>query len=464
MMRRLILCVALLLPISVTPLGPNDAQASTSSPTPGSPEHLARDVANMQAANGRLTAPDGQLNNPEYRAALAAELAAGGRDEDPFRFGSWDGIRGQYRDVNFTDSTGGVFAGRIYAPLAGATHPDTGRALSPPFPGIVIAPGSTTNAVAYTWAAEDLAERGYVVLTFTVGGGAGGPRYFAASKDAIDFFWSTPSNPWAGGATDQFNPYWTLFDRTDDPRSTTPGRPSRFGLIGHSLGAAVASALGNIDERVSALVGWDKLFKNGAYLPVPPTTDPWQPVVPALAVHSEYWWTPQPYTVGCFAVMACEAYSPTEGPPPGRELSTNYGGDDRWGIVPPQPGGWVASGVDIMSLVLRSSTHSEQLDTPTSSPFAVASRYGKAITSYYTTAWLDKYLKHDRTADQRLAATKFRQLEPQARGKWGYTPTLLRDANLSFYFCSGWRYHTQRGQLVERLDPTGAGCSASPKQ
>jgi hypothetical protein len=434
------------------------SQASTSSPAPGSPEYLARDNANMQAASGRLTAPDGQLNNPEYRAAHAAAAAAGSPQEDPFRFGSWNGICGQYRDVSFTDSSasGGVFAGRIYAPLAGAAHPDSGKALAPPFPGIVITPGTATAAIAYTWAAEDLAERGYVVLTFTVGGGQGGPRYFAALKDAINFFWSTPSSPWPGGGTDQFNPYWTLFDRAPDQRPSTPGRPYRFGLAGHSVGAAVTSLLANLDGRVSALVAWNKLLKNNAYMPLPPDTGPWHPVVPALAVHSEYSETSTPYTVGCYGVFGCEAYSPTEGPPPGRELSTGYGGDDGWGIVPPQPGGWVASGVDIMALTLRASTHLEFFDTP----YSNASRYGKAVTSYYNTAWLDRYLKQDRTADQRLAATSFRQLEPQGHGRWGYTPTLVRDENLSFYFCSAWRYHTLSGKLVERLDPTGAGCSA----
>ena len=446
--------------LSAIPVAAHGAQASTSSPAPGSPEYLARDVANMQAATGRLTAPDGRLNNPEYQAAYAAAVAAGGHDEDPFRFGSWNGIRGQYRDVNFTDSSnGGVFAGRIYAPLAGATHPDSGRKLSAPFPGIVIVPGSGGKAVATAWAAEDLAERGYVVLTFGVGSGAGGPRYYGAAQDAIDFFWSTPSSPWAGGATDQFNPYWTLFDRRPDPRAETPDRPSRFGLIGNSLGAAVASPLANIDERVSVLVALDKLFKSVAYLPIAATDEKWDPEVPALAVHSEYFNPPTPYTVGCWGVLGCEVYSPTEGPPPGRELSTGYGGDDGWGIVGPQPGGWYASGVDIMALTLRASTHWEYADD-----HMPASRYGKAVTSYYTTAWLDKYLKHDRSADQRLAATSFRQLEPQARGTWGYTPTLVRDENLSFYFCSAWRYHTIRGELVERLDPTGAGCSARPEQ
>jgi dienelactone hydrolase len=438
------------------------ARASTGAPAPGSPEYLARDVANMQAATGRQTAPDGQLNSPEYRAALAAAVAGGSLGGDPFRFGSWGGIRGQYRDVSFTDSseTTPAFAGRIYAPLAGATNPDNGRTLSPPFPGIVIAPGTATNGLAYTWAAEDLAERGYVVLTFTVGGPQGASRYLTALRDAVDFFWSTPSSPLAGGATDQFNPYWTRFDRRPDPRPATPRRRYRFGLAGHSLGAAVASAEANIDTRVSAVVAWDKLLKSYAYLPMAPDESKWTPMVPALGVHSEYWDVPTPYTVGCYPIMGCEAYSPTEGPPPGRELSTGYGGDDGWGIVPPQPGGWVESDVDVMALVLRASTHFEYVDDHYPWHGRNASRYGKAITSYYTTAWLDKYLKHDHEAEQRLAATSFRQLEPKAGGTWGYTPTLIRDEHLSFYFCSGWRYNTLRGDHVERLDPTGAGCSA----
>lgn len=431
-------------------------------PRPGSPEYVTRDVDNMRRANGREAGPDGRADDPDYPAARARAAAGGADDEDPYRVGTWDGVRGKLREVTFADTTsssGATFSGRVHAPLDGARHPDTGERLSPPYPGVVIVHGTNLSAGRFAWAAQDLAERGYVTLTFTIPPPQGAPRYFSAAKDAIDFFWSTPSQP-VRQPGDAYNPFWSLFDRSPQPAPSTPDRPYRFAIAGHSIGAAVVSALGNIDQRVSAIVGWDRLIKSDAYFVGGETAfDPgeWVPSVPALGVHSEYFFEPTPYPVACALPFGCEAHPPAEAPPPDRELSISYGGDDGWGIVAPQPGGWAAADVDIMLLVLRSSTHSEYVDGPDTR----ASRYGKAVTSYYQSAWLDRYLKQDPTADQRLQATTFRWLEPRAHGVWRPTPELHRDENLSIYFCSAWRHRTLKGDLVDVMDPTGAGCAPS---
>ncbi|MGH2404864.1 MAG: hypothetical protein ACRDGN_10425 [bacterium] len=459
--RRGALSLSFAMSVAILGAGAAASPVSTSTsgkgPPPGSSDYVARDVQNMLAAHGRQTAPDGQLNDPEYQIELAQELAAGGvAEEAPFRYGKWNGVRGQFQSVSFKDRGGSDFSGRIYAPRAGATNPDTGTALNAPFPGVVVESGDGSLHQFYAWAAEDLAERGYVVLAFTVAGSQNAMHYFTGLQDAINFFWSTPSAPYAGGGIDAFNPYWKLFDRSPDQSPVTTGRPYRFAVLGHSLGAFVASVVGNMDARVSAIVAWDKLIKNNSYFTIGFDPGNWKPTIPALAVQSEYFATATPYTIGCFLVFGCEAYDPTTGPPPARELSTGYGGRDGWGIVHgDKTGGWVASGVDVMVLVPRSSTHEEYLDQP----YAPASRYGQALTSYYQTAWLDKYLKHDPTADARLAATAFRQLEPKGRGVWGYTPLLQRDDLLSFYFCSAWRYHAADGSLVQTNDAIGVGCS-----
>ena len=68
-----------------------------------------------------------------------------------------------------------------------------------------------------------------------------------------------------------------------------------------------------------------------------------------------------------------------------------------------------------MVIVPRASTHLEYTDIPYVLP---ASRYGQDFTSHYVQAWLDKYLKHRRSADRRLLATGFDYLEPIAGGKW----------------------------------------------
>ena len=49
--------------------------------------------------------------------------------------------------------------------------PYTGEELHAPFPGVVITEGSVQGSEGmYEWLAQDLAERGYVVLTYDVQG------------------------------------------------------------------------------------------------------------------------------------------------------------------------------------------------------------------------------------------------------------------------------------------------------
>lgn len=491
--------------VSSNGTGPRRTGGRRAGPAPGSAAYIARDLQNMQDAMGRLTAPDGQLNNAEYQRELAAEigpelvqklmeqaaspthLAANAQQlvplsqgGSPFRHGHWNGVRGQTVNVSFLDRWGALLRGQIYAPLSGARHPDTEALLSPPYPGLVFVPGNTGGRGPYEWAAEDLAERGYVVLVFDPQGQGSSETlappcaepspgektkcgglpavpfpipYEYGTDDAMDFFWSTPANQYRGSAnqngggaagaegTDAQNPYWQLFDRSADPAPVTPGRPYRFALAGHSLGAAVSSYLGNIDSRVSAIVALDKLLTTKQ----PAAGTPWKPTVPALSLNSEYEVGPHPYNVGLFVAGPSELYPsagpPTQGPDPAREINYAYKS-------------WATAGADVMTLVPRASTHFEYWDVP----FGPASRYGQALTSYYQTAWLDKYLKHDPSADARLAATSFHWLEPKGNGVWGPTPTLVRDDQLSFYFCSAWRYHALTGSLVQNDDPTGAGC------
>ena len=106
-----------------------------------------------------------------------------------------------------------------------------------------------------------------------------------------------------------------------------------------------------------------------------------------------------------------------------------------------------------MLIVPRASTHLEYTDINYALP---ASRYGQDFSSHYVQAWLDKYLKHDRTADGRLLAAKFSYLEPSGQGRW--TPvTLNRADRLSFYFCSGYAFHSARGGLLRNGDIAGVG-------
>lgn len=456
--------------------------------TPGSPGYILRDLGNIADAYSRQTGPGGQLSEayiqaetavigPEYVAQLMAQLATptrpaltpgtllpGWNAGNPFR-STWAGLRGQQVPFTYTNRYGALIRGDVYAPLAGARDPYTGKLLTGPFPGVVITTGSVQGSEKmYEWLAQDLAERGYLVLTYDVQGQGtsetlphegciedlpyfdlaapafpgemtpcpGVPfqqtaNFVYGTQDAISFFLSTPSAPWnnpgAGSAkVDFYNPLWQLFDRSADACSVTPGRTTRLAIIGHSLGALAVSYVQGVDERVEAVVALDKLQSSkmaiGTLMNAP---SEFKPVVPALGIQSEYGFNVAPYFANLDLWDLGGVTLPTQAPDPQREAKTGYNG-------------WKQAGVDTMLIVPRASTHLEYTDIPWALP---ASRYGQDVASYYTQAWLNKYLKHDASADNALLATSFNYLEPVNVGVWK-SVTLNRADRLSFYFCSGY--------------------------
>jgi len=482
--------------------------AASSRPAPGSPAYLARDAQNIADAYGRQTAPDGQLNpayglanaqviGPEYEAQLLAQAATptrpaldpgmvvpGWNAGNPYR-ASWDGTRGHITPVAFTDRYGALLRGDVFTPKGHARDPYTGKALHGPYPGVVITTGSVQGSEhMYWWLAEDLAERGYVVLTYDVQGQGTSetlphqgpvadlpycdlaappapgeespcpgvpfqqtPNFVYGTEDAISFFLSTPAkpypNPSAGSApVNAYNPMWQQFDRSPDPHPSTPGRTTRLAIAGHSLGALAVSYVQAVDPRVAAVVALDKLTTTPAIggQPAFDAQGPLKPVVPGLGVQSEYGFNVAPYfaNAGLFDPTAAPA-SPTQAPDPYREEKTGYAG-------------WKAAGVDSMVIVPRASTHLEYTDISYVLP---ASRYGQDVASHYAQAWIDKYVKHDGAADAALLATSFRYLEPTATG-W-HAVTLTRADRLSFYFCSGYDFRTAHGRAVDD-DIAGVGC------
>src|SRR4051794_23425199 len=513
------------------------ALATAEPPKPGTPEYVQRDNQNIADAYGRQTAPDGQVNNRDYeiaqvqesndvglkqlaeQAATANRLAIspgnvfpGWNTGNPFRRG-WAGRRGMMVPVSYTNRYGALIRGDVFAPLPGAKDPYTGKRLKPPYPGVVITTGSVQGSERmYFWLAEDLAERGYVVLTYDVqgqgrsetlphqndqinalpfcnpfappadqeqGGCPGVPfqqpsNFIIGTLDALDFFVSTPDHPYKNpNGSDQpvnaFNPLWNVWDRSPDKRSVTPGRTTRIAIIGHSLGASAVSQVQGTDSRVETVVALDKLQgpgNNGI------ATNKAKPVVPALAVQSEYGFNVDPYWMSGGSSIAPQPQSPDQAPNPKREQLTGFDA-------------WRKAGIDTMLIVPRASTHLEYTDIAYALP---ASRYGQDFASYYVQTWLNRYMKHQgepapkakhhkkkkRTKHKRrrahkataapfqdpLLATSFKYLEPQAANRW--VPVALdRASRLSFYYCSGWSLHTPRTKQLElSLDPAGVGgCS-----
>lgn len=494
--------------LAVVATGSPAASAAPGDPAPGSPEYVARDVRNIADAYGRQTAPDGQLDpayglasigsvGPLFAGDLLAQAARPGRPAltpgvavpgwnsgNPYR-ADWDDTRGEMTPVSFTNRYGALLHGTVFAPLPGARDPYTGEALEGPFPGVVLTTGSVQGSERmYWWLAQDLAERGYLVLTYDVQGQGRSETFphpapiedlpfcnFAAApqageqtgcpgvpfqqtsnfvygtQDAIDFFLSTPQQPYANpaaGSADvtSSNPMWASFDRSPDPDTVTPGRTTRLAVVGHSLGAVAVSYLQAVDERIQTVVALDKLsstasIRDGEEFDA---LGPMRPVVPALGLQSEYGFTVAPYFANSGLFDASGAGSPDEAPDPRRELATGYDA-------------WTAAGVDSMVIVPRASTHLEYTDVPYVLP---ASRYGQAMSSHYAQAWLDKYLRHDPAADAALLAASIDYLEPGADGIW--RPVRLdRDEQLSFYFCSGYDLTGPDGRTVDD-DLTDVGC------
>ncbi|WP_345264607.1 alpha/beta hydrolase [Nocardioides nanhaiensis] len=494
-MTALLGSLAVALTLGAAPAAPVDPAGP---PAPGTSARVAGvdDLAAMAAAYGRITGPGGQLRNPAYLPALvqatsaltvaqlvaqaatpsrlaltAGNVVPGWNVGNPLRAG-WHGTRGLARRVAFTNRYGALLQGTVHRPLPGARDPYTGQRLRPPFPGVVLTPGSVQGSEGmYSWLAQDLAERGYVVLTFDVQGQGRGetlphttsnalpfcnpfaaPRdgeqlgcpgvpfqqlanFVVGTEDAVDFFTSTAALPYrnpgsAGARIDTHNPFARWLDRRRDPRAAA-GRPMRLAIIGHSLGAQAVSRVQGTDRRVATVVALDKLAGGDGDPAV-------RPRVPALAVQSEYGFTVTPA-----ALSGGSSLVPTPtpaGPDPRRERSAGF---DRW----------AAAGVDSLLVVPRSSTHLEYTDIPLVLP---ASRYGQAVTSVYVQRWLDLQLKH-RGSPRALLAPRLRYLEPRGSGRWA--PVTLRAGDqLSTRYCSAYRLTDRRGRVATEGDLMGAGC------
>jgi pimeloyl-ACP methyl ester carboxylesterase len=486
-MRRVLLpALTALTALTAVAVGSTSARAGTTQPgpVPNSPAYVARDLANIADAYGRQTGPGGQLANPSYFPALvkestlltatqllnqvatplrpvlsAGQLVPGWNVGNPLRAG-WNGTRGISTPVSFLNRYGALLRGTVYAPKPGARDPYTGAALSGPYPGVVITPGSVQGSEGmYVWLAQDLAERGYVVLTYDVQGqgtsetlphttGAAFPfcnpfaapvdgnltgcpgvpfqqlaNFTTGTEDALDWFLSSA------------DPYAALIDRSPDTRTVTPGRTSRIAIIGHSMGAFAVSKVQATDPRVETIVALDKLAgPSFGALPGAGSNADNVPTVPALAIQSEYGFTVSPYFLSGGSSLA-----PQPGlPKASRERATGF--DD-----------WAKAGKDTMLIVPRASTHLDYTDIPYVLP---ASRYGQDLASTYVQLWLDKYLKHA-DDDARLLGTTFTYLEPRGKGVWAPV-TLDRGDLLSFYYCSAYDL-TSHGSEVRDPDVAGVG-------
>ncbi len=371
------------------------------------------------------------------------------------RFYDWakDGF-GIRRPVLFTARSGATISGNVWATKDGP----------PQRPAVVITTGSVQAPETLYWGtAAALASRGYVVLTYDVQGqgrsdtfGVGadtnegvpsqaGQPFFDGTEDALDFLLSTPErryeprlscgNAAGGKGTDHsdkqrrrvrqgfnapFNPLHGLLDR------------SRIGIAGHSLGAQAVSYIGQLDRRVDAIVAWDNLGDasepQGGRFPTPdcPSGSSKRPeklplTKPAIGFSNDYGIAPTPNT------SDPDPLEPSEG--------------ER---------GYEKAGVDSMQVNIRGGTHEEYAFIPgqTIPALGLATYRGMDVSTWYTTAWFDRYVKCRRRAcrreaDHRLLSDRWRKDGPGGKVDPSGDPNLF-----SFYLRSRYRLTTAGGQKV----------------
>ncbi|TMA26746.1 MAG: hypothetical protein E6J87_21835, partial [Deltaproteobacteria bacterium] len=229
------------------------------------------------------------------------------------------------------------------------------------------------------WAAEVLAEAGYLVIVPYVGG-----NDVDSTIDATDYFAATPDSPARG----EFNPWWQRLDRT------------RLGIAGHSGAAGLALTVGQIDPRYSAIVAFDPAG----------STD-----ISSLALHTPTMIQVADYSGNTSAIVTPLLPDGTEVPLPlPLPVLTflPYGPNETRSDYPvPAPGSKYtffdslrSAAVDTMQVGIRAAIHIDW-GRPEGGTF---STYGEMVASYYALAWFDRYLKG--VNDATMAADARRRL------------------------------------------------------
>ena len=351
-----------------------------------------------------------QVASPTRLAITPGNVFPGWNVGNPLRAG-WEQTRGRMR------------AGRVHQqvrrPPARHRLPAGARRARPVHradparrrsPGVVLTEGSVQGSEGmYEWLAQDLAERGYVVLTYDVQGQgtsetlphedaparreraavlrpvrrAAGRRVRPAARACRRSSCRTSSSAPRTRSTSSPRPPTTPYAEPAGRRRRGDGVQPLLAAVRPLARPAHGDARADHPDRDHRpLDGRGRGLEGAGHRPPgggrgrarqaagpgsdgPLDGDGNVPIVPALAIQSEYGFTVSPWCLSGGSSLTPEP-SP-DGPDPMRERATGYDA-------------WRGAGVDSMLVVPRASTHLEYTDIPLVLP---ASRYGQALSSVY---------------------------------------------------------------------------------
>jgi dienelactone hydrolase len=418
-----------------------------------------------QGAKNREEATLEQVTDPERN--FSGDLCYEGENgcAGDVRLYKWEqNGHGRVRKVLFTARNGATISARIWSAVNPATNPNA------KMPGIVITNGSVqADEQMYWYAAQALAKDGYLVMTFDPQGQgqsdtfgqapdeqegfpaqSDGRPFFDGTEDAINFFLSNPKHPYVPvpscetgtshaakqnervqkGLDAAYNPFWHELKSTG------------IGLAGHSYGAAGVSYIAQWDPRVKAVVAWDNLAepnpnqKTGASgggpaekpCPSTPADRTVPPMTkPALGMSADYFLPPTPNT---------------SLPDPQAKSAVSHVYSD--------------AGVDSGEIVIRGGSHLDFSFIPNQA-FGASLR-GADETAWYTSAWFDKYIKGEKSADKRLLTNRWREDPVEA------AVDRHNDGNaFAFYYYSRLDIHRANGEVFD-CENLRKGCSGLVKE
>ncbi len=320
---------------------PIDCTGPAPDAEPGTPAWHEREAQNAWCATQRELDVHSnplysaaQANRPQQRATTAMDPMREPTVLAPERF--------RFDELTITGASGRAYPAMLFRPPADVAGP---------YPGVVIMHGGAANQEMYLWAAEGLAEAGYMTLTVNLSSRTDNTHY-EATKDGLDWLLSDA------------NPHRAELDA------------ARIGLAGHSAGGVAVSRLGQEDPRVGAIVSWDRAQSSPLSTEIPIRT-------PSLFFTADY---------NCQQVPVCLP-QPRDTPPD--PLGPGNKDLDFQNVR--------AAGVDTMKIALRAAVHLDWTEWPELN----GSRYGVVTTLYYTRAWFDRYLKGDPQGTARLVAGAF---------------------------------------------------------